>query len=120
MRRAKYFRFSLRSMLAVTALIALAMWWVQWPSATAFAFTHDPQSFHADGRLMDPTSEILAFAEFVARDGTPAISPDSRSIRDCIYGQQTFWCGKFRITVVRGAIASGPHNVFKNLEEAFQ
>lgn len=120
MRRAKYFQFSLRSLLAVTVLIALAMWWVQWPSATATAFAHDPQSFHADGRLTDLTSEISAFAEFVARDGTPAISPDSRSLRDYLFGQQTFYCGKFKFTVVRGAIASGPYNAFKQIEEALQ
>ena len=120
MRRGKYFQFSLRSVLAVTGLIALAMWWVQWPSATATAFAHDPQSFHSDGRLMDPTSDIPAFAHFVASDDTPAIDPEPRSIGDCLFGQQTFYCGKFRFTVVRGAIARGPYNAFKQIEEALK
>ena len=110
MRRSTYLRFSIRSLLRVTGLIAVATWWIQWPSITASTFAHDPQTFFADGRWKDapPSIDSSAFAEFIAREGTPALIAHSRTVRECLLSKQTFDCGMFEFTVVRGAITSGP------------
>ena len=114
--RSRYLRFSIRSLLIVTSMIGAAIWWIQWPSATASAFAHDPQSFLAHGRVKGATSSAVssAFAEFVAGNADHELVPHSRSVSDYLLGRQTFDCGWFEFTVVRGAIARGPHEFFQS------
>lgn len=110
MRRSKYLRISIRSMLVVTGMIAVATWWIQWPSITASNFARDPWTFVANGRLKAPTSssDSSKFLEFIARDRAATLDARSRSVREWLLGEQIFDCGDFEFTVVRGAIKSGP------------
>jgi hypothetical protein len=110
--RSRYLRFSVRSLLVATGLIGAAIWYIRWPSETAHAFANDPQSFQIDGRLTSSYVNPSAFAEFVSWDATPTLTPHSRSISDYLLGRQTFDCGGFEFTVVRGTIRNGPHEFF--------
>jgi hypothetical protein len=77
MRRSNYMRISIRSLFVVTAVIAGAAWWIQWPSRTASNFARDPWEFLVGGRLESPTSfwEHSEFIEFVTRD--PDTTPEA-------------------------------------------
>lgn len=103
-------QFRIRSLLALAALVAFAIWWIRWPSQTASRFVADRAGFVSRINAT-PTSAYgpnrLDQAYF-AKPENGSLTTHPRSWADLFLARQTFCYASFRFSVRRGAIVSGP------------
>ncbi len=116
MTKARFVKFSLRSVLVLTGLIAIALWWIRWPSQIASQLVADRDAFLA--ALED--SEPATYDRYL-RDSTPlddathsGLHVFPRAWNDAINGRQAFGFGPFLFSIERGSVVSGPSWHFRS------
>lgn len=112
-RSSKYPQFSLRTMLALFAIVAVCATWARWPQHTALRFVQDPTGFRDDGLIADTNyrSDAPAILNYVRIKGRPELIGHRRSWSDLLVGRQLFSYGIWYFTVARGRIETGPLNL---------
>jgi hypothetical protein len=110
--RRKWFRFSVKAMLASIALIAASLWWIQWPTNVARAFVAAPSAYPSIHACTDPEADISIeeFVEYCEGNDQDRLVPIPRNMMELLTGEQTFLYGHIEFTVVRGQIPDGPKN----------
>lgn len=116
MTKARFRRFSLRSLLTLTAVIALALWWIRWPFQTASRLVADRDTFLAAVKQSEPAT----YDRYLLDTGSLESATHSglykfpRTWGDTIYGRQSFGFGSFLFSIERGNIVTGPNWYFRS------
>ena len=114
-------QFTLRSLFGVVTIVALGCWWVNLPALGARQFVTACQSENSpDSQFssVDSTEwETKSFRRMLRRDPKQVrITFVARTATDVIVGRQkcivTGDRGRYRFTVLRGAVVKGPSAAF--------
>lgn len=105
------------TLICLSLLMAIAVWWVTWPDRTAREFVQlmAQGQYEAATRMVRSADAEWSSLPDREKDGAlwrePALTLEPRTVADCFYGRRWFTMETidFSFLVVRGAIDDGAH-----------
>lgn len=113
----KRLRFGLRTLLLVTAFLAVGLFWIRWPMMTASSFVANPSlgktQVIVDKETLDEQLDRIRLFSSDEQNSKADLVTFDRSVMDVLVGVQRFEYGSYDITARRGKIAIyGPYYYF--------